>query len=293
MARRSPAIVLPEQLEDDFQATVICRLTVPGDPTTKGRPRLVKGHVVTPTRTKRWEEYIRWHLRAGYPNLEPNATHSLGIRLAFYTSTRQRRDIDNLAKLVLDALNGGVWRDDFQVEEMHARVQRGTVDARTEIEVYTLAERPFFICEQCGTRVVNWSLALGNSRYCSKACYDEAQRRGSYQACYTCGSRIYRQRDRLGQARFFCSSECKRVANAGKFICKQCKREIEAYRSSARRKVFCSAECQAAFHQARSVQVGVLTGACRDCGGPTSRRSVERCLRCHAIHRARAVAEGR
>lgn len=35
--------------------------------------------------------------------------------LAFYLPDRRRRDVDNLAGAVMDALNGVLWRDDSQI----------------------------------------------------------------------------------------------------------------------------------------------------------------------------------
>ena len=31
---------------------MVCELTVPGDPQSKGRPRVYQGHGITPTRTR-------------------------------------------------------------------------------------------------------------------------------------------------------------------------------------------------------------------------------------------------
>ena len=44
-------------------------------------------------------------------------------------------DIDNCAKLCLDALNEIVWNDDRQVEILNLSMERGSRDPRTEITI--------------------------------------------------------------------------------------------------------------------------------------------------------------
>jgi Holliday junction resolvase RusA-like endonuclease len=56
-------------------------------------------------------------------------SNAVGVELAFYQGTRARKDIDNMVKLVLDALNSVAWTDDVQVSVVLAR------------RVYTVKER--------------------------------------------------------------------------------------------------------------------------------------------------------
>jgi len=47
----------------------------------------------------------------------------LAVSLAVYPPDRRRRDIDNLQKALLDALEkGGAYQDDSQVKDLHARM---------------------------------------------------------------------------------------------------------------------------------------------------------------------------
>jgi Holliday junction resolvase RusA-like endonuclease len=82
-------------------------IVVAGPPVPKGRPRLstFNGHAraFTPTKTRRYEDLIRLEaarVMDGKPQLD--GALKVGIR----------------AFMVIDALNGIVWRDDNQVVEL-------------------------------------------------------------------------------------------------------------------------------------------------------------------------------
>jgi Holliday junction resolvase RusA-like endonuclease len=91
-------------------------LFVAGNPIPKGRPRVVDGHAYTPKRTQEYEALVRdaaalrWH---GEPEQK-----DIQVWLTFYRENRRRVDIDNLAKAILDALNGLVWKDDAQIQRL-------------------------------------------------------------------------------------------------------------------------------------------------------------------------------
>lgn len=56
------------------------------------------------------------------------------------TDTVGVADLDNLVKLVLDALNGLAWEDDRQVVTLRAHVLRGSDRAETVIKVEELRD---------------------------------------------------------------------------------------------------------------------------------------------------------
>lgn len=89
-------------------------LAIPGDPVSKGRPRVYHGHGITPAKTKRAENRVYSEFRAQYPDFKPYPGPVI-ILLTFWLATRQGRDWDNLAKLTTDALNGIAWMDDRQI----------------------------------------------------------------------------------------------------------------------------------------------------------------------------------
>lgn len=93
---------------------------VPGVPIAKARPRLTRsGRAYTPKATHEAERRIRRHLDALVPPEWPMDTGYI-VTLAFVMGSRRRVDVDNMAKLVLDACNGELWDDDRQVHTLRA-----------------------------------------------------------------------------------------------------------------------------------------------------------------------------
>lgn len=112
-------------------------ITIPGKPGAKGRPRFVRatGRTYTPTETVNAEAYIR--ALAVHEGAQPvEGAVSLTMRAVFDVPkswSRKRReaallgeikptsrpDLDNIGKLVKDALNGVAFKDDAQVVSMH------------------------------------------------------------------------------------------------------------------------------------------------------------------------------
>lgn len=89
-------------------------ITIPGDPVSKGRPRVYNGHGVTPEKTRQAELWVAEEFRRRYPDWRPYPG-PVGIDLMFWLETRRGKDWDNLAKLTTDALNGIAWVDDRQI----------------------------------------------------------------------------------------------------------------------------------------------------------------------------------
>lgn len=97
---------------------MIVSFEVPGEPVSKERPRVVAGRTFTPTKTKDAEWLIAWAYlaeRAG-----GSMDGSFKVACEFHCGTKRRRDVDNMLKLVLDALNGVAYDDDHQVVEVSA-----------------------------------------------------------------------------------------------------------------------------------------------------------------------------
>lgn len=114
---------------------------VEGDPKGKARPRFSRrsGTVYTPSKTARYEKEIRDSFLAAGGKMIPDGSYvtvavdayfkipksyAKGKRLACkYNINRpdKKPDIDNILKVVLDALNGLAYEDDKQVVEVRCR----------------------------------------------------------------------------------------------------------------------------------------------------------------------------
>ena len=130
-----------------------------GKPQGKARPRLTRdGHAYTPKSTRMYETHIRNTFRRetlGAYDLTPAFPAGTPVRLTvrvFHampaSASRIRKqemldgtapctrkpDLDNVLKVVADALNGWAYEDDSQLT--HIRASRAwSTDARLEVEV--------------------------------------------------------------------------------------------------------------------------------------------------------------
>jgi len=112
------------------------KITVPGRPVPKGRPRLgVRGRkafVYTPPDTKEYEKLVGWIAKCS--GCRP-VDGPVAVDLDIYV--RIRMDLDNVAKSVLDGLNGIAYQDDGQVVELLVRKHKvkREEEERVEIEI--------------------------------------------------------------------------------------------------------------------------------------------------------------
>jgi len=123
------------------------KITIYGKPKGKGRPRFYQGHAVTPKPTREYEQLIRsmWankmlegeiqvKIDIYYP-LDSKANKAQKeLMLANKIRPCKKPDIDNVIKIVLDALNGVAYNDDAQVTEVIANKYYSD-KPRLEIEV--------------------------------------------------------------------------------------------------------------------------------------------------------------
>ena len=253
----------------DVDRELLLSVTVPGEPVPKGRARLGRGRTYTPAATMEVEQRFGWAFRAAH--VVRNDCDDLGLRVTFRASTRQRRDLDNCVKLLCDAANGIVWRDDAQVTRIEAEMIRGSDDPGTTVEVWVTARRDRY-CERCGDQ-----LTERQGRYCSKGCYDQEQRRGIFRRCAGCGTDVYRQVGKAQARIVYCTPACRR-AQGGR--CRTCGGPVVAPPSQPR--AFCSASCSSAWYR-QNGRVRKPGGVC-DCGAPVSRGATS----CRACHYSRA-----
>ena len=110
-------------------------LTIPGPLAAKARPCFAANGAHTAPATRKAERSIAWHAtqQVGQRCLQGALSVSLWVGVAVPRSWSASRkaealagvlrpatkpDVDNLAKLVLDSLNGVIWRDDAQIVEL-------------------------------------------------------------------------------------------------------------------------------------------------------------------------------
>jgi len=94
----------------------VVRFTVPGEPRSKQRPRVTSHGTFTPKETIVAERKVRHAWEALGEQMFENCVL---VDIEFYNGNKRRRDLDNMAKLVLDALNGSAYGDDYQVVELN------------------------------------------------------------------------------------------------------------------------------------------------------------------------------
>lgn len=117
------------------------RFEVPGEPRGKGRPRFHRdGHTYTDSETKAYERKIVAYYRkalgafswpqgatvavevtAVYPIPKRATKAALALMQSGKLLPTRKPDIDNVLKIVLDALNGVAWKDDSCVVELIGR----------------------------------------------------------------------------------------------------------------------------------------------------------------------------
>jgi Holliday junction resolvase RusA-like endonuclease len=106
-------------------------VTLAVSPVPKGRPRMGNGRVYTPARTAQFETTVRWLLRQQHIPLLTAA--ELRVDVQFWVA-RMDADADNYLKALFDATNKIGWRDDRQVREVHACLDKAAGGIEPHIE---------------------------------------------------------------------------------------------------------------------------------------------------------------
>ena len=106
---------------------------IPGVPVGKGRPRFTKsGHAFTPEKTRAYEQLVRScykkeckgvklsgaisvMIAAYFPPLKSDSKRTWDQKESGKVLPVKKPDCDNIAKAVLDALNGLAYDDDAQI----------------------------------------------------------------------------------------------------------------------------------------------------------------------------------
>ncbi|MEJ2886121.1 RusA family crossover junction endodeoxyribonuclease [Actinomycetospora aeridis] len=274
------------------------RFEVPGEPMPKSRARYngqgPKVRAYTPTAAAEAEQVIAWRYRAARGKaIVADDRSGFGLACTFYVEKRQRRDTDNLIKLVADALNGVVWADDSQVTEVSGRTVHGSDQPRTVVELYLTGDLPDYIrmvCEGCGSEYRSYASWERKRRYCSPTCRTEARRLAATRTCEGCGE-PFRGRQQRGEPKRFCTRACYRRHTTVALVCVRCGGSYRKPQSlhRANQRTYCSAPCRIAAQRDQR-KVGAQ-GQCDACGGPTTKKHYIRCQACKSARRPALVVE--
>lgn len=127
--------------------------TVPGEPRGKGRPRVTRNGTYTDSETKAYEEKIIAYYRKAFGGHKWPDNSFVAVKVVAYYPIPKRAtkaqlaamqegklfpsrkpDIDNVLKIVLDALNGVAYKDDSRVVRVEAE-KKYSFDPRLEIHI--------------------------------------------------------------------------------------------------------------------------------------------------------------
>lgn len=263
---------------------ILARFTVDGEPASKSRARFTKsGHAYTPAKTKEAEAKVAWSYKAAGGRMDDDPETSFGVFCIFFNGTRQRRDVDNMIKLILDGLNGVAWVDDAQVLEVAARKDYVPRDeARTEVVVYQAPKigKPMRQCVECGKKFRTYD-SWPNKVHCSNDCMLAQRRLARRRTCESCGTE-WDSGSPNSKAKY-CSKECVSTARRVEVACSGCGTKLSRQKCHVRAKNWCSPKCRSEHRAPLSREAGT----CEHCGGPTSKKAYTRCATCRDKDRSR------
>ncbi len=246
----------PYQISD---AEFLCSCMMRGDPVPAPRPRVARFGTYMPKPYQVYRKALSWSLKShwkpfrGDSFLEPNIANKdrrFGVRAFFFRKTRQRSDVDNLLKTILDAGSHILWPDDSQVVEVFARVFRDTEQPRVQILVYEVLALDLNVCTHCGKRFGS-SSGRASQKYCGTECVKAA-----------------------------------RKAKQAQRTCEHCAKPFRYPVSLERNRPlrFCSRSCIMAFYRKKRLQ-HYSPKPCADCGERLSRPEYVRCRACRLAER--------
>ena len=114
---------------------------IPGKPQPKQRARKgANGRWYTPSETQKYERLVGalarvarlhgWRMDARY-----------AVAISVFAPDKRRRDLDNIAKSILDGCNGVLWADDAQVDALTVVRRNGPFEVIVEV-AFDLAGLP-------------------------------------------------------------------------------------------------------------------------------------------------------
>lgn len=161
---------------DHPEETPLLSVILEGEPVPKSRARLRvsgRGKVssYTPRRTVSAQDAVAMRIRAAFAG-DPIADRDFEVVITYRLASWQRRDLDNLTKLVMDACTGIVWADDSQVRALMLDMEHVDDRPGTLVEIWdTDPQRPPTTpCGHCGKALRTFPSWSGAIRYCDATC---------------------------------------------------------------------------------------------------------------------------
>lgn len=227
---------------------VVARFAVEGEPTSKARARFTRnGYAYTPERTKLAERKVADAFKMAR-KLDKDEEATYGVMCVFFCGIRQRRDVDNMMKLILDGLNGIAWEDDSQVVELAGRkILTIPKNARSEIVIYQIGKLQYFTgtCRGCGSSFRVRQRVQSNGKrqeFCSSECFYSWKRNQNIRTCVACGSEFPAYTRKSVK---YCSEECSPKKKRISLVCVRCGKSFHRYRSQVKSdKIYCSVACR-------------------------------------------------
>lgn len=115
-----------------------------GKPMAKARPRMTRqGFTYTPQKTVNYENLVRYTYQSEFPNnkplegyIEASITAIFDVPKSYskkktkelletHNNYNHKPDLDNIAKIILDSLNGIAYKDDAQITILHINKEYG------------------------------------------------------------------------------------------------------------------------------------------------------------------------
>lgn len=110
--------------------------TIPGRPVPQERRVQVRGGwSFDPAKSRKAKQIVRAYAELARPKGIGISDKAFAIEMRFY-GPHWGADVDNLAKLVMDAIKGVYWKDDHQVTQMYASKYRSVKEqAKTVVTI--------------------------------------------------------------------------------------------------------------------------------------------------------------
>lgn len=228
---------------------LVAEFTVTGEPVSKSRARFTKRgsktFAYTPQKTLDGETAIKAAYLSATQKIGTDKDAAFAVRTHFFNGTRQRRDVDNMVKLVLDGLNEVAWPDDNQVLEIAARKSYvKKAEARTEVQVFLIGamEHPVRVCPQCGSEFRVYE-STPDKAHCSGACMSASRAATRVCICKNCGVSFDGLQQKYKPK--YCSMECKSIDLTVEVSCSGCGDLFRKPKSQSRNSTnFCSMDCK-------------------------------------------------